>query len=149
MTADDLGRRATDDRVETYQQRRAVVAVARADTSLRLYAAAEVSYVASETDAVREFLSTADFASSIGGVHVADQYDYTTNGQCAAAGDKTHRAAVERYYDAVVGLVESELSDVLGTDSHPPDEPSPRVSGLTDSNDQAAIDIGTSCARQL
>lgn len=114
VTDDPFGRRETYDLVETYEQRRAVVDAAREDTSLTLYDAAEVSYVASEADAIREFLSTADFAYTIGSVHFADQYDYTANGQYAAADDETRRAAVERYYDAVVGLVDSELFDVLG-----------------------------------
>jgi len=114
VTDDDFGRREAYDLVETYEQRRAVVDAARENTSLTLYDAAEVSYVASETDAIQEFLSRADFAYTIGSVHFADQYDYTANGQYAAADDETRRAAVERYYDAVVGLVDSELFDVLG-----------------------------------
>ena len=114
VTDDAFGRRETFDLVETYEQRRAVVDAAREDTSLTLYDAAEVSYVASETGAIREFLSTADFAYTIGSVHFADQYDYTAAAQYAAADDETRRAAVERYYDAVVGLVDAELFDVLG-----------------------------------
>jgi histidinol-phosphatase (PHP family) len=114
VTEDNFGRRAMFDLVETYEQRRAVVDAAREDTRLTLYDAAEVSYVASETDAIREFLSTAGFAYTIGSVHFADQYDYTATGQYAEMDEETRRSAVERYYDAVVGLVDSELFDVLG-----------------------------------
>jgi histidinol-phosphatase (PHP family) len=73
-----------------------------------------VSYVASETDAIREFLSTADFEYTIGSVHFAGEYDYTSDAPYAAADAESRRAAVERYYDAVVDLVESDLFDVLG-----------------------------------
>ena len=114
VTEDNFGRRATFDLVETYEQRREVVDAAREETSLTLYDAAEVSYVASEADAIREFLSTADFAYTIGSVHFADQYDYTADVQYAEMDAETRRSAVERYYDAVVGLVDSELFDVLG-----------------------------------
>jgi histidinol-phosphatase (PHP family) len=111
---DDFGRRDRYDLVETYERRRAVVDDARAETDLRLYDAAEVSYVESAEAETREFLSAADFAYTIGSVHFAGEYDYTSNGSYADADEETRRDAVERYYDAVVALVESELFDVLG-----------------------------------
>jgi histidinol-phosphatase (PHP family) len=114
VVEDDFGRRDRYDLVETYEQRREAVNDARAETDLRLYDAAEVSYVESEVDATREFLSTADFAYTIGSVHFAGPYDYTSDASYVDAGEETRRAAVERYYDAVVSLVESELFDVLG-----------------------------------
>lgn len=114
VTDDAFGRRATYDLVETYERRRDVIDRARARTDLQLYDAAELSYVGSETDAIREFLETAEFEYTIGSVHFAGEYDYTTDAPYADADDSARRAAVERYYDAVVGLVESELFDVLG-----------------------------------
>ena len=114
VVEDDFGRRDRYDLVETYEQRRAVVDDARAETDLRLYDAAEVSYVESAEAETREFLSTADFAYTIGSVHFAGPYDYTSDASYVDAGEETRRAAVERYYDAVVSLVESDLFDVLG-----------------------------------
>ena len=137
VTDDAFGRRETYDLVETYEQRRAVVDAAREDTSLTLYDAAEVSYVASEADAIRAFLSTADFAYTIGSVHFADQYDYTATGQYAAADDETRRAAVKRYYDAVVDLVDSELFDVLGHLDLP--ERLPTLRGLSTAADYERV----------
>jgi histidinol-phosphatase (PHP family) len=114
VTEDAFGRRAKYDLVETYERRRAAIDAARAETDLTLYDAAEVSYAAGETDAIREFLSTADFEYTIGSVHFAGEYDYTADAPYADADDESRRAAVERYYDAVVALVESGLFDVLG-----------------------------------
>ena len=114
VTDDSFGRRAQYDLVETYAQRRDAVDAARKETTLTLYDAAEVSYVESEATAIREFLSTAGFEYTTGSVHFAEQYDYTTDVQHVEADAETRRAAVERYYDAVVALVESELFDVLG-----------------------------------
>lgn len=114
VTDDAFGRRATYDLVETYERRREVIDSAREQTDLRLYDAAEVSYVGSEGDTIGEFLATAEFEYTIGSVHFADEYDYTTDAPYVDADDPERRAAVERYYDAVVGLVESELFDVLG-----------------------------------
>lgn len=114
VVEDGFGRRERYDLVETYERRRAVVDDASAETDLRLYDAAEVSYVERAEAETREFLSTADFAYTIGSVHFAGAYDYTSAASYVDASEETRRAAVERYYDAVVSLVESELFDLLG-----------------------------------
>ncbi|WP_353633347.1 PHP domain-containing protein (plasmid) [Halobacterium sp. NMX12-1] len=114
VTDDEFGRRAKYDLVETYQQRREDIDAARDATDLRLYDAAEVSYVEGTESEIAAFLETADFAYTIGSVHFAGQYNYTSATQYATADAHQRRAAVERYYDAVVALVESELFDVVG-----------------------------------
>jgi len=114
VTDDAFGRRAKYDLVETYERRRDVIDAAREETDLALYDAAEVSFVASETDAIREFLRTADFDYTVGSVHFAGEYDYTTDAPYADADAATRRSVVKRYYDAVVALVDAELFDVLG-----------------------------------
>jgi histidinol-phosphatase (PHP family) len=114
VTDDAFGRRAKYDLVETYERRRDAIDTAREETDLTLYDAAEVSFVMSDVDATREFISAAGFEYTIGSVHFADIYDYTTDAPYVDADDESRRAAVERYYDAVVELVESELFDVLG-----------------------------------
>ena len=114
VTDDAFGRRAQYDLVETYERRRKVIQAAREGTSLTLYDAAEISYAAGDTDRIREFLETAGFDYTIGSVHFAGEYDYTSDAPYVGESDAFRRAAVERYYDAVVSLVESELFDVLG-----------------------------------
>jgi histidinol-phosphatase (PHP family) len=114
VVEDDFGRRERYDLVETYDQRRQVIDDARAETDLRLYDAAEVSYVESAEDETRAFLSAADFTYTIGSVHFAGEYDYTSDASYVDTSEDVRRAAVERYYDAVVSLVESDLFDVLG-----------------------------------
>ncbi|WP_324664741.1 PHP domain-containing protein [Haloarcula sediminis] len=114
VTDDAFGRRAQYDLVETYERRRELIESARERTDLALYDAAEVSFVASERDATRAFLDTAEFDYTIGSVHFAGEYDYTSDAPHVGTDDEARRAAVERYYDAVVALVESELFDVLG-----------------------------------
>lgn len=114
VTDDAFGRRAKYDLVETYKRRRDAIDAAREETDLKLYDAAEMSFVMSEADAIREFISTAGFEYTIGSVHFAGEYDYTTDAPYVDADDESRRAAVDRYYDAIVELVESELFDVLG-----------------------------------
>ena len=114
VTDDAFGRRATYDLVETYEHRREVIDAAREETDLRLYDAAEVSFVASETEVIRDFLRTADFDYTIGSVHFAGEYDYTSDAPYADADEATRRSVVKRYYDAVVALVDAELFDILG-----------------------------------
>ncbi|WP_424002164.1 PHP domain-containing protein [Haloarcula salina] len=114
VTEDPFGRRERYDLVETYADRRAVIDEARTATDLRLYDAAEVSYVEGDEDRLAAFLDRAEFAYTIGSVHFAGPYDYTSVSQYADLDGADRRAAVERYYDAVVSLVESALFDVLG-----------------------------------
>jgi histidinol-phosphatase (PHP family) len=114
VSDDAFGRRAQYDLVETYERRREVIEAAREVTELRLYDAAELSYVTGDIDAIRELLETAGFDDTIGSVHFAGEYDYTSNAPYVGESDAFRRGAVNRYYDAVVGLIESELFDVLG-----------------------------------
>lgn len=114
VTDDAFGRRANYDLVETYERRREVIEAAREGTDLWLYDAAEVSFVASETEAIRAFLRTADFDYTIGSVHFAGEYDYTSDADYADEDAAARRSVVKRYYDAVVALVDAELFDVLG-----------------------------------
>jgi len=114
VTDDAFGRRATYDLVEAYERRREVIDAAREETDLRLYDAAEVTFATGETEAIREFLRTAAFDYTIGSVHFAGEYDYTSDAPYADADGATRRSVVKRYYDAVVALVDAELFDVLG-----------------------------------
>jgi len=114
VTDDSFGRRAQYDLVETYEARREVIDAAREGTDLTLYDAAEMSYVEADEDRIADFLDEADFAYTIGSVHFAGPYNYTSDAQYADASDAERRAAVERYYDAVVALIDSGLFDVLG-----------------------------------
>lgn len=114
VTDDSFGRRAQYDLVETYTQRRDVIDAARAETDLTLYDAAEMSYVEADEARLSAFLDEADFAYTIGSVHFAGPYSYTSGSQYAQLDDDERRAAVQRYYDAIVALIESDLFDVLG-----------------------------------
>ncbi|WP_434521099.1 PHP domain-containing protein [Halorubrum sp. AS12] len=114
VTADAFGRRSKYDLVETYERRRELIETVRTDVDVSLYDATEMSYVERDVDAIREFLRTADFDYTVGSVHFAGEYDYTSDAPYVDVSAEARRAAVERYYDAVVSLVESELFDVLG-----------------------------------
>jgi histidinol-phosphatase (PHP family) len=114
VTEDAFGRRAQYDLVETYERRRSAIDAARDTTEVTLYDAAELSYVEHEESNIETFLDGADFAYTIGSVHFAGPYDYTSAAQYANVDPAERGAAVERYYDAVVSLVESGLFDVLG-----------------------------------
>ncbi|GCF15994.1 histidinol-phosphatase [Haloarcula mannanilytica] len=114
VTDDEFGRRATYDLVETYQQRREDIDTERESTELRLYDAAEMSYVEEDESEIAAFLDAARFAYTIGSVHFAGQYNYTSGKQFKDADASQCRTAVERYYDALVALIESELFEVVG-----------------------------------
>lgn len=114
VTEDAFGRRAQYDLIQTYDRRRELINAAREDADVSLYDAAEMSYVERDVDAIRTFLDTADFDYTIGSVHFAGEYDYTSDAQYVDESDEARRTAVECYYDTVVSLVESELFDVLG-----------------------------------
>jgi histidinol-phosphatase (PHP family) len=111
---DEFGRRERYHLVETYERRREAIERFRRRTDLTVYDAAEVSYVADAETETAEFLATAGFDYTIGSVHFAGEFDYTTAAGYADASEAERRAAVERYYDAVVAAVESGLFDVLG-----------------------------------
>lgn len=114
VTHDSFGRREQYDLVKTYERRRERINEARATTDLTLYDAAEMSYVERDEERIAAFLAEADFAYTIGSVHFAGPYDYTSASQHADSSNAERRAAVERYYDAIVALIDSELFDVLG-----------------------------------
>jgi histidinol-phosphatase (PHP family) len=114
VTDDSFGRRTRYDLVETYERRRELIETAREEADITVYDAAEMSYVERDVDSIRTFLETAGFDYTIGSVHFAGEYDYTRDAPYVDESDETRRTAVERYYDAVVSLVESELFDVLG-----------------------------------
>ncbi|MFC7140678.1 PHP domain-containing protein [Halosimplex aquaticum] len=111
---DDFGRRERYDLTETYERRREAIERMRPRTDITVWDAAEVSYVADAEAETAELLAAADFEYAIGSVHFAGPYDYTSPGQYVDASEETRRAAVERYFDAVVAAVESGLFDVLG-----------------------------------
>lgn len=134
---DDFGRRERYDLVETYERRRADIEARRPETDLTLYDAAEVSYAAGTEAATASFLDDAAFDYVIGSVHFAGAYDYTSGGDYADASDATRRAAVERYYDAVVAAAESELFDVLGHIDLP--ERHPHLRGYSERRDYERV----------
>ncbi|WP_459193305.1 PHP domain-containing protein [Halosimplex sp. J119] len=111
---DAFGRRERYDLVETYERRREAIERFRPRTDLTVWDAAEVSYVADAEAETAALLEEAAFDYTIGSVHFAGPYDYTSGAQYVGASDETRRAAVERYFDAVVAAVESGLFDVLG-----------------------------------
>lgn len=111
---DDFGRRDRYDLVETYERRREAIARQREATDLAVYDAAEVSYVTDAESETRELLDAAAFDYVVGSVHFAGPFEYTRGSQYADADADERRAAVERYYDAVLAAVETDLFDVLG-----------------------------------
>ena len=113
LTDDDFGRHEQYDLDDTYDQRRSKIEAARTQTDLRLYDAVEMSYTLDGTGQIESFLTTAGFEYTIGSVHFADGYDYTSDVQYVDATDEQRREAVACYYDALVALIDSELFDIV------------------------------------
>lgn len=115
--------RARDDRARygfsldlTYERRRRALAEHREETDLELYDAVEMDYHPRDEDAIRSFLETADFEYAIGSVHVLDGYNVQDSSAFEDESDGTLDDLVDRYFDRLVSLAESELFDVA---AHP------------------------------
>lgn len=128
---DPFGRRDRYDLVETYQARREEIQ--NLETDVEVFDAAEMNYDPSYEGAIREFLTEADFAYTVGSVHYAGEYDVNGPSGLADASATTKREAVETYIDWQVQLVESELFDVMAHIDLP--QRSPVLRGVIEPDD--------------
>ncbi|WP_290809894.1 PHP domain-containing protein [Halovivax sp.] len=98
----------------TYERRREAVDSLRTGTDLTVYDAVELDYDARDEDAIADFLDGASFDYAIGSVHAVDDVEIFDRSELAALAEPELDRLVDRYYEAVVALVESELFDVVG-----------------------------------
>jgi histidinol-phosphatase (PHP family) len=96
----------------TYDRRRAAIEQLREWFDVRVFDAVEMDYIPEERERIASFLSEAGFDYAVGSVHSVDGHNVQATRPFRDRPEAERRAVVERYYDALVDLIESELFDV-------------------------------------
>ena len=109
---DDFGRSDRFDLEDTYEERRREIHALREEVDLEIYDGVEVCYSPAIEDRIAAFLDEADFDYAIGSVHFADDYDFTT-GAGTGETEAARRAAIDRYFERQVDLIESGLFEIV------------------------------------
>jgi histidinol-phosphatase (PHP family) len=97
---------------QTYPRRRRAIEDLRTRYDVEIYDSAEVDYEPDAEDEVRAFLEAAEFDYTVGSVHSLDGTNVHFEEHFADLSESDRRAAVERYFEKVVALAESELFEV-------------------------------------
>ena len=97
---------------ETYGRRREAIERLREESEIAIYDGVEMDYHPDEEGAIRAFLDEADFQYTIGSVHYLDGVNVHVEPYYAGQPESDRQAAVDRYFDHLVALIESELFDV-------------------------------------
>lgn len=96
----------------TYDRRRAAIEQLREWFDVRVFDAVEMDYLPDERDRIADFLGEAGFDYAVGSVHTVDGHNVQATRPFRDTPESERRAVVERYYDALVDLIGSELFDV-------------------------------------
>ena len=97
----------------THDRRRAAIADVAETTPVTLYDGVEMDYHPEEETAVADFLADAGFDYAVGSVHHLDGVNVHVADHFAGKPEADRRALVERYFEKLIALVESELFDVV------------------------------------
>jgi histidinol-phosphatase (PHP family) len=100
----------------TYERRREGIGSVREDFDLRVFDAVEMDYEPGDEDAIRAFLEGAGFDYAVGSVHVLDGVNVHVESYFARKPEPERRDLVDRYFEKLVALVDSELFEVA---AHP------------------------------
>lgn len=96
----------------TYERRREAIERLREESSIAIYDGVEMDYHPDEEAEIASFLDEAGFQYAIGSVHYLDGVNVHVEPYYEPQSDADCAAAVDRYFDRVVSLIESELFDV-------------------------------------
>lgn len=100
----------------TYERRRRAIEELREDATVDIYDAVEMDYDPRDEAEIRDFLERADFDYTIGSVHDISEMNVQVPSNFAAMADDELDGIVDRYFDNLSALVESELFDIA---AHP------------------------------
>ncbi|MEF8843081.1 MAG: PHP domain-containing protein [Haloarculaceae archaeon] len=100
----------------TYERRREGIETVRENFDLRVFDAVEMDYEPKEEGAIGEFLEAAGFDYAVGSVHVLDGVNVHVESYFARKPETERRELVDRYFEKLVALAESELFEVA---AHP------------------------------
>ena len=121
----------------TYERRREAIEAVREDAEVDVFDAVEMDYDPAHEGAIAEFLDEAGFDYAVGSVHDLDDANVHTRSHFADKPESERRALVDRYFEKLVALVESELFAIA---AHPDlIERNPHLRGFATEDHYAAV----------
>ncbi|MEF8878629.1 MAG: PHP domain-containing protein, partial [Haloarculaceae archaeon] len=100
----------------TYERRREGIENVREHFDLRVFDAVEMDYDPDDEGSIETFLEEAGFDYAVGSVHVLDGMNVHVESYFADKSEAERRDLVDRYFEKLVALAESELFEVA---AHP------------------------------
>jgi histidinol-phosphatase (PHP family) len=96
----------------TYERRRQAIASLADRADLRIHDAVEIDYEPADEESIRDFLADADFEYAIGSVHFLEDLSVQSSANFADRSESERAALVDRYYEKLVALIDSELFEI-------------------------------------
>jgi len=93
----------------TYERRREAIEDVCERADVRVFDAVEMDYHPDHEGEIREFLDDTGFDYAVGSVHDLDGVNVHFAAHFADKSEEEHRALVDRYFEKLVALVDSEL----------------------------------------
>jgi histidinol-phosphatase (PHP family) len=121
----------------TYERRRRAIASLADRMDVEIYDTVEVDYDPRDEAEIREFLADAGFDYAIGSVHFVDDVSVQASSRFADRSKADRRAVVDRYYEKLVSLIDSELFEIAAHLDLP--ERTPELRGFTADDHYAAV----------
>ncbi|GKZ15762.1 PHP domain-containing protein [Haladaptatus sp. T7] len=100
----------------TYERRRRAIESLREDADVEIYDAVEMDYDPRDEAEIRDFFERADFDYTIGSVHDIAEMNVQVPSNFENMSDDELDGIVDRYFETLSALVESELFDIA---AHP------------------------------
>jgi len=121
----------------TYERRRKAIEAVRGAAEIDVYDAVEMDYDPDHESAIADFLAEADFDYAVGSVHELDGANVHARSHFADKSESERRALVDRYFEKLNALIESELFAVA---AHPDlIERNPHLRGFATEGHYAAV----------
>ena len=100
----------------TYERRRTAIERIREETDIRVFDAVEMDYHPDQEAEIRSFLDDAGFDYAVGSVHELDGVNVHARSYFAGKSETERRELVDRYFEKLVALIDSELFTIA---AHP------------------------------
>jgi len=121
----------------TYERRREAIDSVREDAAIDVFDAVEMDYDPAHESAIDGFLVEVGFDYAVGSVHELDGANIHSRSHFADKSESERRALVDRYFEKLVALVDSELFAIA---AHPDlIERNPHLRGFTTKDHYAAV----------
>ncbi|WP_017343362.1 PHP domain-containing protein [Halorubrum sp. T3] len=121
----------------TYERRREAIEAVREEAAVDVFDAVEMDYDPAHEAAIAEFLDDAGFDYAVGSVHDLDGANVHTRSHFADKPETERRELVDRYFEKLVALVESEQFAIA---AHPDlIERNPHLRGFATEDHYAAV----------